>query len=115
MHSQIKQVIATILNTPGKVLVRMSAGENTPLGKVIGRLYYQSPVMELLTHEERYGYPHNGGQHTLELHCKPLDAISMIESMKEEAQNRKLAFTPEEIQVVNEFSFISQEILKGRK
>jgi hypothetical protein len=115
MHAQIKQVIDTLLFTPGKVAVRLSAGEQTPLGKIIGRLYYQSKVMDLLTHDERFGYPHNGGQHTLELHCKPLDAVSMIEAMKEEAEDRKFATNADEWQVVAELSYISQEILAGRK
>ena len=115
MHPQIKQVIATILFTPGKVLVRLSAGEQTPLGKIIGRLYYQSNVMDLLSHEERFGYPNNGGQHTLELNCKPLDAVAMIEAMKEVAEEKKFAYNFDESQVVAELSYISQEILSGRR
>lgn len=115
MHWQIKHVIDMILFTRDKVSVRLSAGEQTPLGNIICRLYYQSNVMDLLSHEERFGYPHNGGSHTLELFCRPLDAVAMIEAMKEEAQIRNFALTPEESQVINEMSYISQEILSRRK
>ncbi len=115
MHAQIKEVIRTLMFTPGKVYVRLSATEQTPLGNIIGRLYYQSRVLDLLNYNERSGYPHNGGQHTLELHCKPLDAIEMIEAMKEEAEDKKFARTPGESQVVAELSYISQEIHAARR
>ena len=114
MHRQIKQVIESLKFQDGKVHVRLSAGEQTPLGKIIGRLYYQSRVMDLLPPDQRFGYPHNGGQHTLSLACRPLDAVAFIEALKEEAQARKFAITEEESQVVSELSYISQEILAGR-
>lgn len=109
MHPQIKDIIGSLLHEPGKIHVRLSAGEQTPLGKIIGRVYYNSSVLEGLTFDERSGYPNNGGQHTLNLHCKPLDAIEMIEMIKEEALNR-LARTEEEREVANQLSFVSQEI-----
>lgn len=115
MHAQIKEVIGTLLFTPYQVSVRLSAGERTPLGKIVGRLYYNTRVMDLLSHEERSGYPHNGGQHSLDLHCKPLDAVAFIEAMKEEAEDRKFACNDEESQVIAELSYISQEILAGRR
>ena len=109
MHSQIRTIIASLLHQPGKVHVRLSAGEQTPLGRIIGRVYYNSKVLEGLNYDERSGYPHNGGQHTLELHCAPLDAIEMIEMIKEEALKR-LCNNEEEATVANELSFVSQEI-----
>ena len=109
MHAQIKEVIRTLLHQPGKVSVRLSAGEQTPLGKIIGRVYYDSNVLKGLNYSERSGYPHNGGSHTLELHCKPLDAIEMIEMIKEDALAR-LCRTEEEREVANQLSFVSQEI-----
>ena len=112
MHPQIKEVIRTLMHQPGKVFVRLTAGESTPLGKLVGRVYYDSNVLEGLSFAERSGYPHNGGQHTLELHCKPLDAIEMIEMIKEAALSgtRPLARTEEEREVANQLSFVSQEI-----
>jgi hypothetical protein len=114
MHAQIRTIIASLLHQPGKVHVRLSAGERTPLGNIIGRVYYNSHVLEGLNYSERTGYPHNGGQHTLELHCKPLDAIEMIEMIKEEALTR-LCLTEEERTVANELSFVSQEIHSLRR
>jgi hypothetical protein len=113
MHPQIKEVINTLLHTLGKVHVRLSAGEQTPLGKIIGRVYYNTNVLEGLTRDERFGYPHNGGQHTLELHCKPMDAIAMLEMIKEVALD-KLCRTEEERAVANQLSFVSQEIHRLR-
>jgi hypothetical protein len=115
MHAQIKQVIGSLAVRGNKVMVRLTAGESTPLGKIIGRLYYQSQVMDLLSNDERFGYPHNGGSHSLELICKPLDAIEFIETMKEEAETRKFAFNFDESQVVAELSYISQEIYTLRR
>ena len=109
MHAQIKQVIESLQVIRGKMYVRLSAGEQTPLGKLVGRCYYNSNVLEGLTSEERHGYPHNGGLHTLELICAPLDAIEMLEMIKE-ACLAKLALNDEERQVANELSYVSQEI-----
>ncbi len=114
MHPQIKNIINSLLHEPGKVHVQLSAGEQTPLGKIIGRVYYNSNVLEGLTFAERSGYPHNGGQHTLHLHCRPLDAIEMIEMIKEEALTR-LALTEEEREVANQLSYVSQEIHSLRR
>lgn len=115
MHAQIKQVIDSLwLAGPYKVHVRLSAGEQTPLGKIIGGVYYNTNVLDSLNYNERSGYPHNGGQHALELHCKPLDAIEMIEMIKEVALE-KLALNEAERQVASELSYISQEIHKLRR
>lgn len=114
MHQQIKRVIETMHTAQGRVYVRLSAGEQTPLGKLIGRVYYNSNVLEVLGYNERSGYPHNGGQHTLELHCKPLDAIEMLELIKGECL-AKLARNEEERQVASELSYISQEIYHLRR
>lgn len=109
MHTQIKQVIATLQYQSGKVRVHLSAGEQTALGKILGRVFYQTDILDVLTYTERSGYPHNGGQHTLELHCKSADAIEMIEMIKEVALE-KLCRTEEERRVASELSFVSQEI-----
>lgn len=114
MHPQIKEVIRTMLHQPGKIHVRLSAGEHTPLGKIIGRVYYDSRVLDALNFNERSGYPHHGGSHTLELHCRPLDAIEMIEMIKEEALAR-LCLTDEEREVAHQLSFVSQEIYALRR
>ncbi len=109
MHQQIKRVIETMLHDPRRVYVRLTAGEQTPLGKLVGRVFYNSDILECLTYRECSGYPHNGGQHTLELHCAPLDAIEMLEMIKEVCLE-KFALNDEERQVASELSYISQEI-----
>jgi hypothetical protein len=109
MHPQIKDIIHFLMHRGGRVFVRLSAPEQTPLGKLVGRAYYDSRVLEVLSFNERSGYPHNGGMHTLELHCAPLDAIEMLEMLKEECLVR-LCRTEEEREVASQLSFVSQEI-----
>jgi hypothetical protein len=114
MHVQIKAAIGSLKFPQGLVEVTLGAGQTTPLGKLVGRIYYQTDVLEVLDRNERWGYPHNGGQHTLTLRCKPKDAVSLIELIKETVLE-KLTFTDEERQVANELSYISQEILAGAR
>ena len=109
MHQQIQDIVHYLMMRGGKVFVRLSAPEQSPLGKLVGRAYYDSNVLEALGFSERSGYPHNGGLHTLELHCKPLDAIEMLELLKEECLAR-LCRTEEEREVACQLSFVSQEI-----
>lgn len=114
MHAQIKEVIRRLMHEPGRVYVDLSAGEQTPLGRIIGRVYYNTNVLECLSYQERAGCPHNGGSHTLTLHCRPLDAIEMIEMIKEVALER-LCVTEEEREVANQLSYVSQEIHSLRR
>jgi hypothetical protein len=113
MHAEIKQVTETLLFTLNRVHVRLSAPEHSALGQIIGQVYYNTRILDLLRSTERTGYPHNGGQHTLELHCAPLDAIEMIEMIKETALEH-FKLNEEQRRVASQLSYISQEIHKRR-
>ncbi len=115
MHAQIKHVISRLVfQSSADVIVELSAGEQTPLGKLLNRLYYRTNVMDVLDSESRYGYPHNGGQHTFTFRGTPRDAVAMVELFKEVLQEQ-FTLTEEESQVCSELSYISQEILAGRR
>jgi hypothetical protein len=115
MHAQIRNVIDRLQWFSREVvLVELSAGEQTPLGRLVGRLYYQTSVMDVVDRDSRWGYPHNGGSHTFTYKGSPRDAVAMLELFKETlAENFTL--NAEESQVASEFSYISQEILAGRR
>ena len=115
MHAQIRNVINRLeLTTGGEVHVELTSGEQTPLGNLVSRLYYQTNVMAVVDRDSRWGYPHNGGQHTFQYRGSPRDAVAMLELFKEVLlDNFKL--NAEESQVANEFSYISQEILALRR
>lgn len=112
MHPQIQSVIDSLHFTPSTVCVTLTAGESTPLGNIVGRIYYHTDVLEVLDRNQRFGYPNNGGQHTLSFRCSPKDAVTLIELIKETVVGR-FTYTEQEARVANELSFISQEILAG--
>lgn len=47
------------------VILDLSAGEQTSLGKIVSHMYYgkNHELLDLLS--THWGYPHNGGQHSL--------------------------------------------------
>ena len=112
MHTQIRSVIKG-LRWPGAGMVQLelTAGEHTPLGRLVGRLYYQTGVMDLVDKDTRWGFPHNGGQHTFGFEGSRRDAVAMLEIFKEALEVFKL--TEEESQVASELSYISQDIISG--
>jgi len=114
MHAQIKYVIDHLKFKHGKIYVDLSAGQHTPLGRIIGKIYNTNVLHCLEKDVECFGCPYTGGQHKLELVCRPLDAIEMVELIKEEAL-AKFTLTPDECQVAHELSYISQEIHVLRK
>lgn|SRR5574337_856401 len=115
MHAQIKHIIGRLeFKSSQDVIVELSSGEQTPMGKLLNRLYYQTGVMDVVDRDSRFGYPHNGGQHTFTYRGTPRDAVAMLELFKEVLQE-KFTLTEEESQVCSEISYISQEILAGRR
>lgn len=44
------------------------------------RMWYSGFIEAITTREERCGYPHNGGAHTLELHMTPDDVKAFVEA-----------------------------------
>jgi hypothetical protein len=63
--------------------VCLDDGQETPIGKVLGHLYYQTKLIDLWNQDQRSGYPHNGGQHTLSIHADAEDIISWLELVEE--------------------------------
>ncbi len=119
MHQDIKRVLATLKalsdSPKGRIAIELSAGQFTPMGRILGIMYYRLDVVDLLERTEHFGYPHNGGQHTFSYRGNGKDFVAFLELLKEELQNRfNAGFNDEERQVVSELSFISQDILALR-
>lgn len=114
MHAQIHYAISRLQFSPGQVLVELSAGEQSPLGKILNIVYYRTNICDVVDRDNRWGYPHNGGQHTFTFRGPHGDAVSMVELIKETVMD-KFKLDDETRQVASELSYISQEILAGRR
>ena len=115
MHQQIRRIIEErLLFTPGSVLVELTAGEQTPLGRLLYKVYYQTKICDVIDNEHRWGYPHNGGMHTFTYKGPWKDAVAMLELIKETLMEN-FTLDEEQRQVASELSYISQEIIAGRK
>lgn len=114
MHHQIERVIQRMEFMPGTVLVELSAGEQTPLGNILSLVYYQTSICDLIDPSSRFGFPHNGGQHTFTFKGPWKDAVAVLELIKEVVAS-KFTLSAECSKVLNEFSYISQEIISSRK
>lgn len=114
MHAQIHHVINRLQFSPGQVFVELSAGEQSPLGKILNIVYYRTNICDTLDRDNRFGYPHNGGQHTFSYRGTHGDAVAMIELIKETVMDN-FKLDDEVRQVASELSFVSQEILSGRR
>lgn len=112
MHAQIREVIEKLkMDWTGKrVVLVLTAGERSPLGTILSRVYYNTDITSIINRDELFGYPHNGGQHTFTFMGTAGDAVALVELIKE-TMLEKFTFDEETRRVVNEMSFISQEIL----
>lgn len=63
--------------------VNASQPEHTPAGNLLCRMYYGPFLDKALSREERSGYPHNGGEHTLHLRLAPKDLKSFLDLVLE--------------------------------
>ena len=113
MHAQIRTVIGSLRFTTGSVSIDLSAGERTPLGNIISRVYYETNIGDVVDRAYRSGYPHNGGQHTFHFQGPRGEAVAMLELIKETMLER-FKLNEETRQVANELSFVSQEIIGHR-
>lgn len=111
MHEQIKNAIKSIrLQTDGNVSVCLSAGQCTPLGSIVGKMYYNTNLTSLI---RSVGYPHNGGEHTFTYIGSIGDYVAFTQLLQEEM--KKLTLTDEQKLVVSQLSFICQELLLLKK
>jgi hypothetical protein len=118
MHADIKRVLGTLKkltdHPKGRIAIDLSSGQYTPMGKLLGLMYYRTNIVDQLERTEYFGYPH-GGQHTFSYRGDGKTFAAFIELLKEELQNKFIrGLNEEEQQVLSELSFISQDILALR-
>jgi hypothetical protein len=65
------------------VHVDASQPQHVPAGKLLGKMYYGSFLESVLSRDEYYGYPHNGGTHSLTLVLTPKDLRSFLSLVQE--------------------------------
>jgi hypothetical protein len=65
-----------------------SCDEDSLAGKFLGMLYYDTRAMDLFRHDERSGFPNDGGLHSLELYVPTDDAEAFLELVTEAYGNR---------------------------
>lgn len=65
------------------VIVEASQPQHVPAGRLLGKMYY-SGFLDVLSHDESWGYPHNGGRHTLVLKMVPGDLSSFLNLVQEQ-------------------------------
>ncbi len=119
MHADIRRVLGTLKqlsdSPKGRIAIELSSGQYTPMGKLLGLMYYRTRITDLLERTEHFGYPHNGGQHTFSYRGNGKTFVAFLELMKEELQTKfNNGLNEEERQVLSELSFISQDILALR-
>lgn len=57
--------------------------QHTPAGRLLSRMYYGSFLDATLTRDQRSGYPHNGGEHTLNLKLSLEDLKAFLDLVLE--------------------------------
>mgnify|MGYP003545374229 FL=1 len=66
----------------GTVTIDLTSPQESGLGIIIGKMYYNTQISELLG-DMCSGYPHNGGSHTLRLCGNYEDVIVGIELIRD--------------------------------
>jgi hypothetical protein len=56
-------------------------------GQLLGMIHYGGFLDGLLSREEHYGYPHNGGRHTLSVTLEPGALEALLDLIVDAAQN----------------------------
>ncbi len=60
-----------------RVHLDLSQPQHTDAGNLLHKMYYCRPrLLDSLSRDERSGYPHNGGMHTLSLHMSVDDLLA---------------------------------------
>jgi len=64
--------------------IKSSHPEHTHAGKLLAKMYYGGFIDKtLVMNEESFGYPHNGGYHSLTLRLSKDDAKAFVELVEE--------------------------------
>jgi hypothetical protein len=78
-------------NVRGSIGVTMTDAQRDPLGLIVGHLYYSNRILSDLLPSFVYenkpagaelsssGYPHNGGEHTMEIYGPKADVVAFLE------------------------------------
>ncbi len=112
MHAQIKTICESLKKTPlGLTAVRLTAGQRTPMGKLLHIMYYRTDVVDAATSAnlQILGYPHNGGEHSCHVVGQRGEVVAFLELLKETVL--KFHLDAEEVRVANQLSFVSQDVL----
>lgn len=68
------------------IFVEFTSTQNSPVGRLLGHLYYNdnSSLLSLcFEREERHGYPHNGGYHTLTVKSNKDNVLVFLDLIEE--------------------------------
>lgn len=63
--------------------VSASQAQHSPAGHLLSKMYYGSFLDKLVPREQRSGYPHNGGEHTLNLAMTLPDLKALLDLVLE--------------------------------
>lgn len=72
------------------LLITASQPQHTPAGRLLGKMFYSGFIGSVLSRDEYFGYPHNGGEHTLHLKLSTDDVPAFLSLVEERfAQDNK--------------------------
>ncbi len=81
------------MTTEREVRLNLTANQNSPLGRVLHKLYYGDGELLSLCPGDQWGYPHNGGQHTFHVISREReDTIAWLELIAEKFVQVRSAF-----------------------
>lgn len=60
----------------GELSVNLTSIQNSPLGEIVGKIYYFTSLLDLI---KSTGYPHNGGQHSLQIRGNKEDVLCFLD------------------------------------
>lgn len=74
-----------IASTQAARFIEASQPQHTDAGALLGHLYYGGFINKTLKHGvESFGYPHNGGLHSLSLRLAPADLQAWLTLVEEQ-------------------------------
>jgi hypothetical protein len=88
---------------PDSIRVKLSSCQESAVGKALGHLYYSNSTLCSLA-PNRSGYPHNGGEHTLDISGDSGECSAFIELMIERYP-----------QAADQFQYVLSEIKVGNR
>ena len=65
------------------ICVSASQPQHVPAGNILRKMYYGGFLEKVLSREEYSGYPHKGGEHSLQLKMEPRDLSAFFDLVLE--------------------------------